>query len=90
MESYGFSQAFDSYFLLIEYLMNLWESFLICLSGQGGIVCIEVMVVQVPLDINFLLKHDYVYAMEVLMEVMVSIIFQVMHFLHDGEIFTID
>ena len=30
----------------------------------GKIVCIDVMVVQGPLDLNLLLGHDYVYAMK--------------------------
>ena len=30
----------------------------------GKIVCIHVMVVQGPLDLNILLGHDYVYAMK--------------------------
>ena len=31
----------------------------------GKTVCIDVMVVQGPLDFNFLLGHDYVYAKKV-------------------------
>ena len=52
----------------------------------GKIVCIDVMVVQVPLDFNLLLGRDYVYAMKVV----VSTLFRVMHFPHDGKIVTID
>ena len=52
----------------------------------GKIVCIDVMVVQGPLDFNFLLGWDYVYAMKVV----VSTLFRVMHFPHDGSIVTID
>ena len=44
------------------------------------------MVVQGPLDFNMLLGHDYVYAMKVV----VSTLFQVMYFPHDGKILTID
>jgi hypothetical protein len=42
--------------------------------------------VQGPLDFNMILGHDYVYAMNV----MVSMLFQVMHFPHNGGIVTID
>ena len=45
-------------------------------------ICIDVMVVQGPLDFNMLLGCDYVYAMKVV----VSTLFQEMHFLHDGKI----
>ena len=44
------------------------------------------MVVQVPLDFNMLLGHDYVYAMKFV----VSTLFRVMYFPHDGKIVTID
>ena len=44
------------------------------------------MVVQVPLDFNMLLGRDYVYSMNVV----VSTLFRVMHFPHDGKIVTID
>jgi hypothetical protein len=43
-------------------------------------------VVQGPLDFNILLGHDYVYAMNVV----VSTLFPVMHFPHNGSIATID
>ena len=43
------------------------------------------MVVQGPLDFNFLLGHDYVYAMKAV----VSTLFKVIHFPHDGKIVTI-
>ena len=52
----------------------------------GKIVCIDVMVVQVPLDFNLLLGRDYVYAMKVI----VSTLFRVMDFPHDGKIVTVD
>ena len=58
--------------------------FLITLGGKT--VCIDVMVVQGPLDFNMLLGHDYVYAMKAV----VSTLFRVMHFPHDGNIVTID
>ena len=48
----------------------------------GKIVCIDVMVVQGPLYFNMKLGRDYVYAMKVV----VSTLFRVMHFPHDGNI----
>ena len=42
--------------------------------------------VQGPLDFNFLLGRDYVYALKAI----VSTLFRVMHFPHDGNIVTID
>ena len=44
------------------------------------------MVVQGPLDFNLLLGHDYVYDMKVV----VSTLFRVMYFPHDGKILTVD
>jgi hypothetical protein len=52
----------------------------------GKIVYIDVMVVHDPLDFNFLLGRDYVYAMKAL----VSTLFRVMCFPHNGNIVTID
>ena len=51
----------------------------------GKTICIDVMVVQGPLDFNLLLGHDYFYAMKVV----VSTLFRVIHFPHDGKIVTI-
>jgi hypothetical protein len=56
------------------------------ISLGGKIVHVDVIVVQGPLDFNMLLEHDYVYAMNVV----VSILFWVMHFPHSGSIVTID
>ena len=56
----------------------------ITLGGKS--VCIDAMVVQGPLDFNLLLGPDYVYAMKAV----VSTLFRVMHFSHDGKIVTID
>ena len=53
---------------------------------EGKTVCIDFMVVQGPLDFNMLLGIDYVYAMKVV----VSTLFRVMYFSHDGKIVTID
>ena len=44
------------------------------------------MVVQGPLDFNLLLGRDYVYTLNTV----VSTLFRVMHFPHDGKIVTID
>ena len=52
----------------------------------GKTVYIDVMVVHGPLYFNMLLGHDYVYAMKDI----VSTLFRVMHFPHDGKILTID
>ena len=49
-------------------------------------ICIDVMVVQGSLDFNLLLGCDYVYAMKSI----VSTLFRVLHFPHDGKIVTID
>jgi hypothetical protein len=56
------------------------------ISLGGKIVRVDVIVVQGPLDFNMLLGHDYVYAMNVV----VSMLFCVMHFPHNGSIVTID
>jgi hypothetical protein len=52
----------------------------------GKIVFIDVMVVQDPLDFTLLLGQDYVYAMKAL----VSTLFCVIYFPHNGRIVTID
>ena len=52
----------------------------------GKSIFIDVMVVQGPLDFNMFLGRDYVYAMKAV----VSTLFRVMHFPHDGNIVTID
>jgi hypothetical protein len=66
-----------------EYL-GILPQFPISLGGK--IVLVDVIVVQGPLDFNMLLGHDYVYAMNVV----VSTLFWVMHFPHNGSIVTID
>ena len=53
---------------------------------EGKHVCIDVMGVQGPLDFNLILGCDYVYVMKVV----VSTLFRVMYFPHDGNIVTID
>jgi hypothetical protein len=52
----------------------------------GKNVFIDVMVVQDPLDFDLLLGRDYVYAMKAIM----STLFRVIYFPHDGRIVTID
>ena len=56
----------------------------ITLGGKN--VCIDVMVVQGHLDFNILLGRDCVYTMNDV----VSTLFRVIHFPHDGRIVTID
>jgi hypothetical protein len=52
----------------------------------GKTVVIDVMVVQDPLDFDLLLGRDYVYAMKAI----VSTLFHVISFPHDGRMVTID
>jgi hypothetical protein len=52
----------------------------------GKTIFIDVMVVQDPLDFDLLLGRDYVYAMKVI----VSTLFHVIYFPHDGRVVTID
>ena len=52
----------------------------------GKIVFIDVMVVQDPLDFSLLLGRDYVYAMKAI----VSTLFRVISFPHDGRVVTVD
>jgi hypothetical protein len=52
----------------------------------GKIVFIDVMVIQYPMDFSLLPGQDYVYAMKAIM----STLFCVISFLHDGRIVTID
>jgi hypothetical protein len=52
----------------------------------GKTVFIDVMVVQDPLDFSLLLGRDYVYAMKAI----VSTLFRVISFPHDGRVVTLD
>jgi hypothetical protein len=52
----------------------------------GKIVFIDVMVVQDPLDFSLLLGRDYVYAVKAI----VSTLFHVIYFPHDGQVVTVD
>ena len=59
------------------------------LSAEGALFLItnlETPLVQGPLDLNLILRRDYVYAMESI----VSTLFRVIHFPRDGKIVTID
>ena len=53
---------------------------------ERKILCIDVMVVQGPLDFNLLLGRDYVYAMKVIISTLLCVI----SLPHDGRIVTID
>ena len=55
-------------------------------SLGGKAVHLNVMVVLGLLDYNLILGHDYVYSMEAI----VSTLFQVIHFPHEGKIVTVD
>jgi multisubunit Na+/H+ antiporter MnhF subunit len=52
----------------------------------GKIVLVDMLVVQGPLNFNMLLGCDYLYVMNVV----VCMLFHVMHFPHNGRILTID
>jgi hypothetical protein len=52
---------------------------------DGKTILVNMLVVQGPLDFTMLLGHDCVYAMNVL----VSTLFRVIHFPHNGSIVTI-
>jgi hypothetical protein len=52
----------------------------------GKTVFIDIMVVQDPLDFSLLLGRDYVYAMKAI----VSTLFRVLSFPHDGRVVTVD
>jgi hypothetical protein len=56
------------------------------ISLGGKIVLVDVIMVQGSLDFNMILRCDYVYAMNVV----VSMLFRVMHFPHNGSIVTIN
>jgi hypothetical protein len=64
--------------------LGILPQFPVTLGGKT--VFIDVMVVQDPLDFDLLLGRDYVYAMKAI----VSTLFRVIYFPHDGRIVTID
>jgi hypothetical protein len=64
--------------------LGILPQFPVTLGGKT--IFIDVMVVRDPLDFSFLLGWDYVYAMKSL----VSTLFHVISFPHDGRIVTID
>jgi hypothetical protein len=53
---------------------------------EGKIVFVDVMVVRDPLDFTLLLGQNYVYSMKAI----VSTLFHVIYFPHDGRMVTID
>ena len=65
-------------------LLGILPKLRITLGGKT--VYIDVMVVQGPLNFNLLLGHDYTYVMGAL----VSSLFRVIFFLHEGIIVNID
>ncbi|MCY6525164.1 hypothetical protein, partial [Actinobacillus pleuropneumoniae] len=64
--------------------LGILSHFPVTLGGKT--VYIDMMVVQGPLDFNLLLGREYVYVMGAL----VSFLFRVVCFLHEGRIVTID
>lgn len=64
--------------------MGILRKFPITLGGK--LIYIDVMVVQRPLDFNLLLVRDYVYVMGSLL----SSLFRVICFSHEGRIVAID
>jgi hypothetical protein len=58
----------------------------LCISLGEKTFLVDVIMVQGPLDFNMILGNDYVYAMNVV----VSTLFWVMHFPHNGSIVIID
>jgi len=66
--------------------VNIWGFPQLTILLGGKIVHVDVIVVQGPLYFNMLLRHDYVYAMNTV----VSTLFWVMHFPHNGSIVTIN
>jgi len=64
--------------------LGILPELLITLEGKN--VYIDIMVVQVPLDFNLILGRDYVYGMKVV----ISTLFGVMSFPHNGNIVMAD
>jgi hypothetical protein len=64
--------------------LGILPQFLVTLGGKT--IFIDVMVVRDPLDFSLLLGRDYVYSMKAI----VSTLFHVISFPHDGRIVTID
>jgi hypothetical protein len=64
--------------------LGILPQFLVTLGRKN--IFIDVMVVRDPLDFSLLLGRDYVYAMKAI----VSTLFRVISFSHDGRIVTID
>jgi len=64
--------------------LGILPKFPVTLGGKT--VCIDMMVIQGALDFSLLLGHDYIYVMWAL----VSSLFHVVCFPHDGRILTIN
>ena len=64
--------------------IGLFHNFPIILVGKT--VCVDVEVIDAPLDYNILLGHSYTYAMSVVP----SAVYRKMFFPHNGKIVTID
>lgn len=64
--------------------LGLYHNYLVTVAGKT--VCIDIEVIDAPLDYNILLGHSYTYAMLVF----ASEIDRKMHFPHNGKIVTID
>jgi hypothetical protein len=65
-------------------VLGILPQFPITLGGKT--VLVDLLVVSGPLKFNLLLGHDYVYGMNVV----VSTLFHLMHFPHNGSIITIE
>jgi hypothetical protein len=78
------TQTLFTFNKITSHPLGILPQFLVTLGGK--IVFIDVMVVQDPLDFSLLLGQDYVYAMKVI----VSTLFRVISFPHDGIIVTFD
>lgn len=77
------TQNLNAFNRTISEPLGILPKFSITLEGKT--VCIDLMVVRGPLDLNLLLGRDYVYAMKVV----VSTLFRVMSFPHNGSIVTV-
>ena len=70
--------------ITISETLGILPKFSITLEGKT--VCIDLMVVRGPLDFNLLLGRDYVYVMKAV----ISTLFRMMSFPHNGNIVTVD
>jgi hypothetical protein len=90
LESFGFPQLVPVMQNLLDFNrrtnqpLGTLPQFPVTLGGKT--IFIDVMVVQDPLDFSLLLGQDYVYAMKAI----VSTLFCVIYFPHDGRVLTVD